>query len=110
LWAVLRCYGAEGIRSRIREAVRLADLFADWVDAESGWELLSRNFSLVCFRRDGSDEENEQLLSRVNETGEVFLSHTRLGDRYVLRLAVGNERTNEDDVRLAWEVLRRCVQ
>ena len=110
LWAVLRCYGAEGIRSRIREAVRLADLFADWVDAESGWELLSRNFSLVCFRRDGSDEENEQLLSRVNETGEVFLSHTRLGDRYVLRLAVGNERTTEDDVRLAWEVLQRCAR
>jgi len=110
LWAVLRCYGAEGIRSRIREAVRLAEVFAGWVEAEPGWELLSRNFSLVCFRRAGSDEANEVLLSRVNETGEIFLSHTRLGDRYVLRLAVGNERTNDDDVRVAWEVLQRCAE
>jgi len=109
LWAVMRCYGAEGIRSRIREAVRLAGLFADWVDAEPGWELVSRSFSLVCFRREASDEENEALLNRVNETGEIFISHTRLAGRYVLRLAVGNERTTEEDVRLAWEVLQRCA-
>ena len=64
-------------------------------------------FSLVCFRRDGSDEENEALLERVNATGEVFLSHTKLNGRYVLRLAIGNARTTEDDVRLAWDVLRR---
>ena len=53
------------------------------------------------------DEENEALLERVNATGEVFLSHTRLDGRYVLRLAIGNARTNEDDVRVAWDVLRR---
>jgi aromatic-L-amino-acid decarboxylase len=61
----------------------------------------------VCFRRDGSDEENEALLERVNASGEAFLSHTRLNGRYVLRLAVGNARTTEADVRLAWDVLRR---
>jgi aromatic-L-amino-acid decarboxylase len=60
----------------------------------------------VCFRREGTDEENEQLLERVNATGEVFLSHTRLGERFVLRLAIGNARTTEDDVRAAWDVLR----
>jgi aromatic-L-amino-acid decarboxylase len=108
LWAVLRCYGREGLQERIREAIRLAALFEGWVREEPGWELSApRPFSLVCFRRDGSDEENEALLERVNASGEVFLSHTKLNGRYVLRLAVGNARTTEDDVRLAWEVLRR---
>ena len=108
LWAVLRCYGREGLQERIREHVRLAALFEEWVRAEPGWEVVApRHFSLVCFRREGSDEENEPLLERVNASGEVFLSHARLGGRYALRLAVGNFRTTEDDVRLAWEVLRR---
>jgi aromatic-L-amino-acid/L-tryptophan decarboxylase len=108
LWAVLRCYGRAGLQERIREHVRLAALFEQWVREEAGWEVVApRHFSLVCFRREGTDEGNERLLERVNESGEVFLSHARLGDRYALRLAVGNFRTTEDDVRLAWEVLRR---
>ena len=103
--ALLRPRGAAGADPR---GVRLAALFEGWVRDEPGWELVApRPFSLVCFRRDGSDEENEALLERVNATGEVFLSHTRLDGRYVLRLAVGNARTTEDDVRLAWDVLRR---
>ena len=106
LWAVIRCYGREGLQARIREHVRLARLFASWVEAEPGWEVVAPYpFSVVCFRREGSDEENEALLERVNASGEVFLSHTRLDDRYVLRLAVGNARTTEGDVARAWEVL-----
>jgi aromatic-L-amino-acid decarboxylase len=108
LWAVLRCYGRSGLQERIREHIRLAALFEGWVRDEVGWEVTApRHFSLVCFRRDGSDEDNELLLDRVNDSGEVFLSHTRFDDRYMLRLAVGNFRTTEDDVRLAWDVLRR---
>ena len=107
LWAVLRCYGREGLQARIREAVRLAEKFENWVEEEPGWEICApRHFSLVCFRRDGSDEENEDIVERVNRSGELFLSHTRVGGRYVLRLAIGNERTTEDDVRRAWEALR----
>jgi aromatic-L-amino-acid decarboxylase len=106
LWTVLRCYGRRGLQARVREAVRLATLFEEWVQREPGWEVCApRLFSLVCFRRRASDEENEALLERVNRDGRVFLSHTRLNGRYVLRLAVGNARTAEDDVRLAWEVL-----
>jgi aromatic-L-amino-acid decarboxylase len=105
---VLRCYGRTGLQERIREAIRLAALFEGWVREEPGWELVApRPFSLVCFRREASDEENEALLERVNASGEVFLSHTKLNGRNVLRLAVGNARTTEDDVRLAWDVLRR---
>jgi aromatic-L-amino-acid decarboxylase len=108
LWAVLRCHGRAGLQAAIREHVRLARLFASWVEAEPGWEVAAPYpFSTVCFRLDASDEENEALLERVNRSGEAFLSGTRLAGRQVLRLAVGNARTTEDDVRTAWEVLRR---
>jgi aromatic-L-amino-acid decarboxylase len=108
LWAVLRCYGREGLQVRIREAIRLAELFEGWIRDEPGWELCApRPFSVVCFRRDGSDDENEDLLARANATGELFISHTRLEGRYVLRLAIGNERTTEADVLRAWDVLKR---
>jgi aromatic-L-amino-acid decarboxylase len=108
LWAVLRCFGRAGLQERIREHVCLAALFEGWVGSEPGWEVVApRHFSLVCFRREGSNEENERLLERVNGSGEVFLSHARLGDRFALRLAIGNFRTTEDDVRVAWDVLRR---
>jgi aromatic-L-amino-acid decarboxylase len=111
LWAVLRCYGRRGLQERIREAIRLAELFEGWVDAEPGWELCaSRRFSVVCFRRTGPDEENELLLERVNAAGEIFISHTKLDGRYVLRLAVGNERTTEADVARAWEVLQAAAR
>jgi aromatic-L-amino-acid/L-tryptophan decarboxylase len=66
-------------------------------------------FSVVCFRRRGEDAENEALHQKVNGTGEVFLSHTRLNGRYVLRLAVGNLRTTEADVERAWELLREAA-
>jgi len=108
LWAVLRCYGLQGLQERLREHLRLAELFESWVRAEPGWEVTApRHFSLVCFRREGSDEDNERILERVNDSGEVFLSHTRFAGQYQLRLAVGNFRTTEEDVRLAWELLRR---
>jgi aromatic-L-amino-acid decarboxylase len=108
LWAILRCYGREGLQARIREAIRLAQLFEGWVRDEPGWELCApRPFSVVCFRRDVSDDENEAILERVNASGESFISHTRLDGRYVLRLAVGNFRTTEDDVRALTEIVKR---
>jgi aromatic-L-amino-acid/L-tryptophan decarboxylase len=111
LWAVLRCYGRSGLQERIRENIRLASLFESWVRDELGWQVVApRHFSLVCFRREGTDEDNERLLERVNATGEVFLSHARLGGRYALRLAVGSFRTTEDDVRVAWDVLRESAR
>jgi len=106
LWAVLRCFGAEGLRAIQRRHIELARLFAGWVAADPHWELAApQRFSLVAFRRKGSDEENEALLERANRSGEIFLSHTKLDGRYVLRVAIGNARTTEEDVRRAWEVL-----
>ncbi|MBD0291583.1 MAG: aminotransferase class V-fold PLP-dependent enzyme [Thermoleophilia bacterium] len=107
LWAVLRCYGREGVQTRIREAVRLAGLFQEWVEAEPGWEVVApRPFSVVCFRLARDDAANDELVERVNASGEIFISSTRLHGRTVLRLAVGNARTREEDVRRAWDVLR----
>jgi aromatic-L-amino-acid/L-tryptophan decarboxylase len=111
LWAVLRCYGRAGLQSRIREAIRLAELFETWVRDEPGWELCApRNFSVVCFRRSASDDENQAIVDRVNASGEAFLSHTRLNGRYVIRLAVGNERTTEEDVSRAWQAIRKAAR
>jgi aromatic-L-amino-acid decarboxylase len=108
LWTVLRCFGRSGLEERIREHIRLAELFEGWVRDEPGWEVVApRHFSLVCFRREGPNEPNERLVERVNATGELFLSHALLGDQYSLRLAIGSFRTTEEDVRVAWEVLRR---
>ncbi len=109
LWAVIRCHGREGLQALIREHMRLARLFASWVEETPGWALVAPiPFSVVCFRREGSDEENAALLERVNATGEAYLSHTALDGRYVLRLAVGHHRTTEADVLRAWELLQEA--
>jgi aromatic-L-amino-acid decarboxylase len=108
LWAVLRCHGRSGLQRHIRSGVELATKFERWVSVADGWELCApRRFSVVCFRLQGEDDRNRALLERVNASGEVFMSHCVLNGRYVLRLAVGQMSSTEDDVRRAWEVLVR---
>jgi aromatic-L-amino-acid decarboxylase len=116
LWMVLRYFGADGIRTRLAEHCRLARLFASWVDDDPHFVRVAEvPFSVVCFRYepDGTTDEtalerrNQQLLDAVNASGEVFLSHTKLRGRFVLRLAVGNLRTTEIHVRRAWDLLRQ---
>jgi aromatic-L-amino-acid/L-tryptophan decarboxylase len=117
LWFVLRRFGAEGMAARVREHVRLAHLFSSWVDEEAGWERLAPvPFSLVVFRfaRPGMGEAeiesaNEGIMSRVNASGEAFISHTKLDGRYTLRLAVGNLRTTEAHLARAWQLLREAA-
>jgi len=115
LWMVLRYFGADGIRERLEEHIRLARLFASWVDASPSFERAADvPFSVVCFRcrppgmadGDAIDRLNASLMDAVNQTGEVFLSHTKLGGRFVIRLAVGNLRTTERHVQRAWELLQ----
>jgi len=110
LWMVLRHFGAEGIRARLAEHIRLARLFAAWVDASDEFERTAPvPFSVVCFRARETDEFNAALLERLNASGEVFLSHTKLGDRYTLRLAIGNLHTTERHVGRAWELIRQLA-
>ena len=137
LWAVLRHFGSDGIRERLAEHMRLARLFAAWVDESPDFERLAPvPFSVVCFRAtsngnggpDGAtgaddagrtaaraadaetDTLNERLIEAVNATGEVFLSHTRLHGRFALRLAVGHVRTQERHVRRAWDLLNEKLR
>jgi aromatic-L-amino-acid decarboxylase len=108
LWAVLRCVGRSGLQAHIRRGIELASLFEGWVSQDERWELCApRPFSVVCFRLAGSDERNRELLERVNSSGEIFISHATLEGRYVLRLAVGQMRTTEEDINRAWDVLGR---
>ena len=107
LWMILRHFGAEGLRAHLAEHMRLARRFAEWVDASDRFERVAPvPFSVVCFRlRGGSDDDHARLLDAVNATGEVFLSHTKLDGRFVLRLAIGNLHTTERHVARAWELL-----
>jgi aromatic-L-amino-acid/L-tryptophan decarboxylase len=114
LWWVIRTFGVEGIRRRIAEHCRLAEVFAAWVEADPGFELAAPvPFSTVCFRAawpgiaaEERDARNERVLERVNADGRVFLSHTKLRGAYTLRVAIGNLRTEERHLRVAWELLR----
>jgi aromatic-L-amino-acid decarboxylase len=116
LWMVIRAFGAEGIRERIRLHCALGREFAERVRNAPGFEVVAPvPFSTVCFRAmpPGTPEEqdaaNERILGRVNESGEVFLSHTKLRGRFVLRLAIGNLRTTRAHVELAWVLIREAA-
>jgi aromatic-L-amino-acid decarboxylase len=114
LWMVLRAFGHEGMAARIREHVRLARRFEDWVRADGRFEVAApAPFSVVCFRARfpglppaEQDAANRRLMDAVNASGEVYLSHTVLRGRYTLRMAIANLRTQERHVRRAWELLQ----
>jgi aromatic-L-amino-acid decarboxylase len=116
LWAVIRVFGALGLADRIRDHCALAREFAGWVDATPGWKRVAPvHFSLVCFRYDPGGQEtnaeridalNAAILERVNASGTVYLSHTKLGGRYTIRLAIGNLRTEQRHVAAAWRLLQ----
>jgi aromatic-L-amino-acid/L-tryptophan decarboxylase len=138
LWFVLRYFGAEGIRGRIREHLRLARRFADQVDAEAGWERVAPvPFSTIVFRfvggAGGEDPQeeglraeppqtkdpradgerldllNQEIMDRVNASGEAFLSHTRLNGRLALRVAIGHLNTEWRHLERSWELLREAA-
>jgi aromatic-L-amino-acid decarboxylase len=110
LWFALRSLGASGMRDRLREHIALAQTFAGWVRAEPGWTVVAPHpLSVVCFRYGNDDAANLALVDAVNATGDVFLSTTKLDGAVVIRLAIGNERTTQADVALAWQLLREAA-
>jgi aromatic-L-amino-acid decarboxylase len=118
LWFVLRAFGSEGLAERLRYHVALAQEFASWVDDAPGWERMAPTpLSVVCFRHApaGMSEaernvHNATILEAVNASGRAYLSHTKLGDAYTLRLAIGNLRTERRHVEEAWRLLREAAE
>lgn len=117
LWFVIRAFGSDGLADRIRFHCELARELAGWVEGEAGWELMAPTpMSVVCFRYapDGATEEernalNAAILDRVNASGRAYLSHTKLGGAYTLRVAIGNLRTERRHLIEAWRLLREAA-
>jgi len=104
LWFVIRHYGVEGLQHHVREHVRLAQQFAEWVRNDDHFELAAPvPLNLVCFRHKGGDEANQTLMDCLNRSGDLYLTHTRLNDRLTLRLCVGQTNTQAQHVERAWK-------
>lgn len=118
LWMVFRAFGAEGLAARIRAHVELAREFASWVEAAPGWERMApAPMSLVLFRHAPSgmapeavDAHNRQIMDRANASGRVFMSHTVVHGRFVLRMAIGNLRTTREHVANTWALLQELAE
>lgn len=109
-WFVLRYFGRERIQAMLRSHIQWAQKLAGLVDAHPQFERVAPvPFSVVCFRYKGSDDENKKILEEVNATGRMFLSHTVLNGRVVIRLAIGNLATRWEDVQEAWEALQNAA-
>ena len=104
LWFVIRHYGIEGLQHHVREHVRLAQEFARWVGDDPRFELAAPvPLNLICFRLKAGDEANQQLMERLNRSGDLYLTHTRLNDKFTLRLCVGQTNTTARHVEKAWK-------
>ena len=119
LWFVIRYFGVNGIIERLREHIRLGQLFVNWIDEHQDFERMApAPFSTVCFRAhptrmdaEGMIERlNEQLLQKINDTGKLFLSHTKINGKFVLRLSVSGIRTEERHVKEAWDLIHRKLK
>jgi aromatic-L-amino-acid decarboxylase len=104
LWFVIRHYGIEGLQHHIREHVRLAHKFTGWIRADPRFDLAAPvPLNLVCFRHRGGDAVNQALMDRLNRSGDLYLTHTRLGGKLTLRLCIGQMNTVEGHVAQAWK-------
>jgi len=114
-WMVWRTFGREGVAARIRDHLRLARLFADWVRADERFELSAPVvMGVVCFRLRGADDaeadrKNARTVEAINAAGEAYLMQTKLKGRVVMRLGLGNLLTTEEHVRRVWEIIRGTV-
>ena len=108
LWFVIRHYGIEGLQYHVRQHVELAQQFAKWVQTDDRFELAAPTpLNLVCFRHKAGDEANQTIMDRLNRSGDLYLTHTRLNDRLTLRFCVGQTNTQARHVEKAWNRIRQ---
>ena len=104
LWFVIRHYGVEGLQFHIREHIRLAQQFVDWVRNDARFELpVPAKLNLVCFRLRSGDQDNQRLMDRLNRSGDLYLTHTKLDGKLTLRFCVGQTNTQARHVERAWQ-------
>jgi len=109
LWFVIRHYGVEGLQYHIREHVELAQRFAAWVESDPDFEIVAPYpLNLVCFRHSGGDAVNQAIMDRLNDSGKLYLSHTKLDGKLTLRMSIGATRTKAEHVERAWALLREA--
>ena len=107
LWFVIRHYGVDGLRYHIRRHIELAQNFVGWIEEDNRFELVApAPLNLICFRHVRGDTFNRQLLDRLNQSGSLYLTHTTLNDRYVLRFCVGQTLTEDRHVYQAWQQIQ----
>ena len=110
LWFVIRHYGVEGLQYHIRHHVELAQKFAGWVKKDKRFELAApAPLNLICFRHKGGDEVNQALMDRLNRSGDLYLTHTRLNNHFTLRFCVGQTNTAERHVERAWSRIQEAA-
>lgn len=110
LWFVIRHYGINGLQFHLRKHIALAQEFAGWVRNSSDFELVTEPpLNLVCFRYKGSDDDNLDLMNRVNGAGEIYFTHTKLNGQIVLRLCIAQTQTSANHVARAWEIIRQAM-
>jgi aromatic-L-amino-acid decarboxylase len=108
LWFIMRYYGREKIAAMIEDHIAWAQELSRQIAAHPDFELCApTDFSLVCFRKRATEEENKAIMERINQEGEIFISHTALNGRFVMRLAIGNMGTTREHVQRAWELIRQ---
>ena len=106
LWFVLRHYGAEGLRETVRAHVAWAQELAGWIDDDPRFERVGPTpLNLVCFRHRDGDDATEAMLHALNESGRLFLTHTRVDGRYTVRMCVGGTATERHHVEAAWAAI-----
>jgi len=108
LWLVIRSYGVEGLRTMVRQHIELMNKFVGWLKEDSRFEIVaSVSLNLVCFRLKGPDSVSETLMQKVNSSGKLFLSHTKLNGRFAIRMCIGQTYTDEEHVRAAWREIQQ---
>jgi aromatic-L-amino-acid decarboxylase len=130
-WVIWRSLGREGIVARLREQIRLANLLANWIKSDDRFELAAPvSMGVICFRfggpvagivdagpgsptpatTDNIDRLNSEIVERINASGRVYLTQTKLRGQTVMRIGLGNVLTTEDHLRNAWEIIRETAR
>ena len=114
-WVIFRSFGREGMATRLRECVRLANVLADWIKSDNRFDLAAPvSMGVVCFRFVGGDESkidqlNSEIVEKINASGRAYLTQTKLRDRTVMRIGLGNVLTTEEHLQRVWEMIRETA-